>query len=312
MSNSDSSHDHAHDGSHAHGHAPKSFGMAFAIGVTLNLGFVVAETIFGVLSNSTALLADAGHNLGDVLGLLVAWAAVGLSKRAPSRQFTYGLHGSSILAALFNAAFLFVAIGAIGWEAVQRFSNPEPVAGATVMAVAATGILINGATAWLFASGRKGDINIKSAFLHMAADAVVSAGVVVGAFVIIYTRWLWIDPLISVVICGVILWSSWGLLRTSVQMSLNAVPEHIDAAAVRKFLEDRPGVAQIHDLHIWPISTTETALTCHLVIPGGHPGDAFLLQAVHQLKHDFAIGHATFQIEISEGSARELAPESVI
>jgi cobalt-zinc-cadmium efflux system protein len=292
MSNSDSAHGNAHDGSHAHAHAPKSFGMAFAIGVMLNLGFVVAEAVFGVLSNSTALLADAGHNLGDVLGLLVAWAAVGLSKRAPTRQFTYGLRGSS--------------------EALQRFSNPEPVAGVTVMIVAATGILVNGITAWLFASGRKGDINIKSAFLHMAADAVVSAGVVIGAFVIVYTGWLWIDPVISVVICGVILWSTWRLLRSSVQMSLSAVPENIDAAAVRKFLEDRPGVAQIHDLHIWPISTTETALTCHLVIPGGHPGDVFLMRTAHELKHDFAIGHATFQIEISEESACALAPDSVV
>jgi cobalt-zinc-cadmium efflux system protein len=310
MSNAD--HDHTHGGSHAHGQIPKTFGTAFAIGITLNFGFVVLEAIFGVLSNSTALLADAGHNLGDVFGLMVAWAAVGLSKREPTPKFTYGLHGSSILAALFNAVFLFVAVGAIGWEAVQRLSNPEPVAGLTVMAVAGAGILVNGITAWLFASGRRGDINIKGAFLHMAADAVVSAGVVVGAIVIIYTGWLWIDPIISIGICAVILWSTWGLLRSSVQMSLSAVPEHIDGDAIRKFLKDRPGVVEIHDLHIWPISTTETALTCHLVLPSGHPGDAFLMQTAHELKHDFAIGHATLQIETDKKSACSLAPDSVV
>lgn len=207
-------------------------------------------------------MADAGHNLSDVFGLLVAWGASIASKRAPSGRFTYGLRGSSILAALANAIFLLVATGAIGWESVQRFRDPEAVAGVTVMVVAAVGILVNGATALLFASGRKGDINIQGAFLHMAGDAAVSAGVVISAALILWTGWLWLDPGMSLVICAVILWSTWGLLRSSVGMSLNAAPAEIDLGAVRAFLLDRPGVTEMHDLHVWPISTTETAMTC--------------------------------------------------
>ncbi len=209
-----------------------------------------------------ALLADAGHNLSDVFGLLVAWAASIASKRAPSGRFTYGLRGSSILAALANAVFLLVATGAIGWESVQRFRDPEPVAGVTVMVVATIGIFVNGATALLFARGRKGDINIQGAFLHMAGDAAVSAGVVISAALILWTGWLWLDPAMSLVICAVILWSTWGLMQSSVGMSLSAAPAEIDLKAVRAFLLDRPGVSEIHDLHVWPISTTETAMTC--------------------------------------------------
>jgi len=305
-------HDHAHPPGGGHVHAPKTFGKAFALGVALNLGFVIVEAIFGVISNSTALIADAGHNLGDVFGLLVAWVAVGLSGKAPTAQFTWGLRGSSILAALFNAMFLLVAVGAIGWEALLRFANPEPVGGGAVIVVATAGIAINGFTAWLFASGRDADINIRGAFLHMAADAAVSAGVVLGAVVILSTGWLWVDPLSSLLICVVILWSTWDLLRSSVQMALGAVPQGVDAAKVRDFLTTRPGVTQIHDLHIWPISTTETALSCHLVMTGGHPGDAFLLQTAHALQHDFAIGHATLQIEISADNACALAPATVV
>lgn len=305
--------DHHHDhGGAGHVHAPASFGKAFAIGITLNTALVVAEAVYGYLGNSTALMADAGHNLSDVFGLLVAWAASIASKRAPSGRFTYGLRGSSILAALANAVFLLVATGAIGWESVQRFRDPEPVAGITVMVVATIGIFVNGATALLFARGRKGDINIQGAFLHMAGDAAVSAGVVISAALILWTGWLWLDPAMSLVICAVILWSTWGLMRSSVGMSLSAAPAEIDLDAVRAFLLDRPNVTEIHDLHVWPISTTETAMTCHLVIPSGHPGDEFLMECAHLLREFYKIGHATLQIEISEGNACSLAPDSVV
>jgi cobalt-zinc-cadmium efflux system protein len=308
-----SAHDRHDDGhGHSHTHAPKSFGVAFAIGVALNTTFVVVEAIFGIIGNSTALLADAAHNLSDVLGLLVAWAAVGLSRRPPTARFTYGLRGSSILAALFNAMILLVAVGGIGWEALQRIGKPEPLAEMTVIVVALVGIAINGVTAWLFVSGRKDDINIQGAFLHMAADAAVSAGVVIAATIILYTGWLWIDPAVSLGICIVILWGTWGLLKGSMQMSLDAVPAGIDPAAVRSFLQGRPGVAELHDLHVWPMSTTETALTCHLVMPGGHPGDAFILETARELQHRFKIGHATLQIEISMATACLLAPEEVV
>lgn len=309
----DVDHDHRHDhGGAGHVHAPATFGKAFAIGITLNTGLVVAEAVYGYIGNSTALMADAGHNLSDVFGLLVAWAASIASKRAPSGRFTYGLRGSSIVAALLNAVFLLVATGAIGWESIQRFRDPEPVAGYTVMVVAAIGILVNGATALLFARGRKGDINIQGAFLHMAGDAAVSAGVVISAALILWTGRLWLDPAMSLVICAVILWSTWGLLRSSLGMSLSAAPAEIDLDAVRTFLLGRPGVIEIHDLHVWPISTTETAMTCHLVIPSGHPGDEFLMECAHLLQKSHKIGHATLQIEISEGNACSLAPDNVV
>jgi cobalt-zinc-cadmium efflux system protein len=230
---------------------------------------------------------------------VVAWIAVILSKRPPSPRYTYGLRGSSILAALFNAVFLLIAVGAIGWEAVLRLLNPEPVAETTVMIVATIGIAINGFTAWLFASGSKNDLNIRGAYLHMAADAAVSAGVVIAAFVIMFTGWLWLDPVTSLVIVAVIVWGTWGLLRDSTAMSLDAVPSGIDPAAVRQYLERRPGVTGVCDLHIWPMSTTEVALTCHLVMPSGHPGDAFLLQAAHHLNEEFNIQHTTVQIVTS-------------
>lgn len=318
----DHDHDHQHDGGaghddHDHGgaghvHAPASFGKAFAIGISLNTALVVAEAVYGYLGNSTALMADAGHNLSDVFGLLVAWGASVASKLPPSGRFTYGLRGSSILAALANAVFLLVATGAIGWESIQRFSSPEPIAGITVMVVATFGIVVNGVTALLFASGRKGDINIQGAFLHMAGDAAVSAGVVVSAALILWTGWLWLDPAMSLVICAVILVSTWGLLRGSVSMSLSAVPENVDLGAVRSFLTAQPGVAQIHDLHVWPISTTETAMTCHLVMPGGYPGDDFLMDCCQMLKKSYKIGHATLQIEVSESNACALAPDTVV
>lgn len=303
-------HDRAHG--HSHTHAPKSFGLAFAIGVCLNTAFVIVEAIFGVIGNSTALLADAAHNLSDVLGLLVAWAAVGLSRRPPTARFTYGLRGSSILAALFNAMILLVAVGGIGWEAVQRIGQPEPVAEVIVIVVALVGIAINGSTALLFASGRKSDINIQGAFLHMAADAAVSAGVVIAAAIILHTGWLWIDPAVSLVICVVILWGTWGLLKASMQMSLDAVPAGIEPSEVSSFLKARPGVAELHDLHIWPMSTTETALTCHLVMPDGHPGDGFILETARELQRRFKIGHATVQIETDMATACILAPDEVV
>lgn len=309
------SHDHGHEHSHAHGHghvhAPASFGKAFAIGISLNIALVVAEAIYGYLGNSTALLADAGHNLSDVLGLIVAWGASIAAKRAPSGRFTYGLRASTILAALANAVFLLVATGAIGWEAILRLQQPEPVAGVTVMVVAGIGILINGFTAMLFASGRKHDINIEGAYLHMAADAAVSLGVVVSAALIIWTGWLWLDPVTSLVICATILWSTTSLLRGSIDMSMAAAPKGTDLAAVRAFLLARPGVSAIHDLHVWPISTTETALTCHLVMPAGS-GDAFLMETAQMLKTSFRIGHTTLQVETHPDNGCALAPDDVV
>jgi cobalt-zinc-cadmium efflux system protein len=305
--------DHAHGGhGGGHVHAPASFGTAFAVGIALNLTFVAVEFVYGVLANSMALVADAGHNLSDVLSLAIAWIASVLARRPPSSRLTYGLGGSSIVAALFNAVLLLVAVGAIAWEAVLRLLHPEPVASGTVMIVAAVGIVINGATAWLFASGRKGDLNIRGAFLHMVADAAVSAGVVVAAAVILLTGWLWLDPLTSLVVVGLIVWGTWSLLRDSLAMSVSAVPAAIDPQAVRRYLDSRPGVVAVHDLHIWPMSTTETALTAHLVLPGGHPGDEFLMQATSELKRRFGIGHTTLQIEVSAETACRLAPDHVV
>ena len=309
MSHGGHDHEHAHPG---HSHAPASFGTAFAIGIGLNVVFVIVEVLFGLVSNSVALLADAGHNISDVLGLVVAWVASELAKRAPSARYTYGLRGSSILAALFNSMFLLVAVGAIGWEALQRTYHPEPVQGGTVVVVAAVGIFVNGITAWLFASGRKSDLNIRGAYLHMAADAAVSAGVVIAGLVIIYSGWQWLDPAISLVIVVVILAGTWSLLRDTVAMALGAVPPGIDPSAVRNQLRAMPGVTGLHDLHIWPMSTTETALTVHLVMPGGHPGDRFLMEAAAELREHFRIGHATLQIEVSEDTKCALAPDEVV
>jgi cobalt-zinc-cadmium efflux system protein len=309
----DHAHDHdAHDRGHAHDHAPASFGKAFAIGIALNLGFVVIEAVYGLMSNSVSLLADAGHNLSDVLGLGVAWLGSVLAQRAPTARFTYGMRGSSILAALFNAVFLLVTVGGLSWEALRRLGSPEPVAGKTMMAIAAIGIVVNAVTAWLFASGRKDDINLKGAFLHMASDALVSVGVVAAGLLILLTNWLWIDPVVSLVINGVIVWGTWGLLRDSVGMSMAAVPAQIDPAAVRSFLVSQTGVAAVHDLHIWPMSTTENALTCHLVMPKGHPGDAFLHELAGDLAQAFKIVHTTVQIEVDPQMACAQAPDEVV
>ncbi|MDO7843662.1 cation diffusion facilitator family transporter [Sphingomonas immobilis] len=299
----DHGHDHGHShghGGHGHSHAPASFDRAFAIGITLNILFVLAEAGFGFLAQSVALLADAGHNLSDVLGLAVAWGGATLARRAPSKRFTYGFKGSTILAALLNALMLLVALGAIVLEAAQRFTAPAPVAGNIVSIVAAVGIAVNLGTALMFMRGRKHDINIRGAFLHMAGDAAVSAGVVVVGVIILFTGLTWLDPLASIVIAALIFWQTWGLLRESVEMSLAAVPRAIDYDKVGEALAALPGVARIHDLHIWPMSTTETVLTTHLLMPGGHPGDAFLLETQSMLRTRFGIAHATVQVETTE------------
>jgi cobalt-zinc-cadmium efflux system protein len=294
-------------------HPPvKDYGRAFLIGLLLNEAFVVIEVVNGLLGNSVALLSDAGHNFGDVLGLLAAWGASVLAKRPPSERFTYGFGGSTILAALFNAVFLLVTIGALSWEAFQRIGQPEEVSGKIVMIVAAVGIVVNGVTALLFASGRRRDINLRGAFLHMASDAVVSVGVVVVGFVTYVSHWFWLDPIVSLVINAVIVWSTWELLRDSVRMSLAAVPETIELREVRHFLEKQEGVASVHDLHVWPMSTTEVALTCHLVMPSGHPGDAYIRRLCEGLDEQFQIRHATMQIETGEDADCALASAKVV
>lgn len=291
-------HDHDHGAGHAHGHAHgvTNYGRAFAIGIALNIGFVLIEGAAGLASGSLALVADAGHNLSDVLGLLMAWAAYALSKRPATARYTYGLRGSSILAALFNAILLLIACGAIALGAIQRFFEPAPVESGMMMAVAAVGIVINLGTALLFLRGSHDDLNIRGAFLHMAADAAVSAGVVVAGFVVLQTGMLWIDPAISLVIVAVIVAGTWGLFRDSLVMSLQGVPGRIDATAVTARLGELPGVGAVHHVHIWPTSTTEVALTAHLVMPE-RGGDDFLAATAELVRQEFGIGHATFQIE---------------
>lgn len=301
-------HRHGHDhGHHHHGPRVGTPSGAFALAVALNLAFTVIEAVAGVLSGSIALIADAGHNLSDVLALLLAWGAAVLASRPPSARFTYGLKSSSILAAIANAALLWVATGAILVETVRRLVAPGPVDGAVMIGVAAAGIVVNVASALLFARGRKADLNVRAAFVHLIADAAVSAGVVLAGSVVLLTGARWIDPAASLVIALVIAWGSWGLLRDAVRMGLLAVPDGIDETAVRAHLAGTPGVAAVHDLHIWPMSTTETAITAHLVIPAGHPGDAFFRQLRHDLDHRFGIGHPTFQIET--GLEAACAPE---
>ncbi len=290
-------HNHDHTHNHGHGHAPKDFGRAFAIGVVLNSAFVVVEAVFGILSGSMALVADAGHNLSDVLALLIAWGASIAARKPPSGRFTYGLKSSTILAALANATLLLIAIGAILFETLHRLFDPVEPQGWTMIWVAGIGILINTATALLFMRGRKTDINIRGAYLHMAADALVSVGVVIAGAAILLTGIVLIDPLVSLVIVAVIAWGTWGLLKDSLKMGLHAVPDGICEEEVRAYLASLDGVEEVHDLHIWPMSTTETALTAHLIIPQGHPGDAFLHDTAHELEHRFGIDHATLQVE---------------
>ncbi len=304
---------HGHDHHpHKHAHAPQDFRWAFAIGTGLNIALVALQAVYGVIGHSVALLADAGHNLGDVFGLLLAWGAAAAARKAPSSRYTYGFRSTSILAALANAIILLIAVGAIALEAVQRLNAPEPVAANAVMIVAAIGILVNGGTALLFMRGRERDLNIRGAFLHMAADAAISLGVLVAAFLISRTGWMWLDPAVSLVISAIIVRGTWGLLRQSFDLALHAVPPGIDPADVRGHLERLEGVARIHDLHIWAMSTTETALTCHLVMPAGHPGDAFIARAAAMLHEVFGIEHTTLQIECGDAGACALAPDHVV
>ncbi len=282
---------------HNHNHSPSDYNRAFAIGVALNVIYIVVEATYGFLAGSLALLADAGHNLSDVLGLLLAWGANYLVQRKPTQRHTYGWRKSTILAALTNAIILLVAMGGIAWEAVRRFSDPSPVAGKTVIIVAAIGVVINTATALLFLSGRKTDLNIRGAFLHMAADAGVSAGVVLAGVVILATGWPWIDPVVSLTITAIILVGTWGLLRDSFNLALDAVPAGIDPEAVKTYLSDLPGVTGVHDLHIWAMSTSETALTVHLVKPDARDDDTLIEQAGRELHDRFGIEHITIQWE---------------
>ncbi|MBU2032363.1 MAG: cation diffusion facilitator family transporter [Alphaproteobacteria bacterium] len=293
------SHSHQHGAGHGHSHAPADFGNAFLIGIVLNTAFVAVEATYGWLSGSMALIADAGHNLSDVLALMLAWAASVAAKRPATERFTYGYKSSTILAALANAALLLIAVGAILYETVARMADPAPVKGMTMVVIAGIGIVINTGTALLFLRGRADDLNIRGAFLHMAADALVSLGVVIAGLAILWSGALWIDPAVSLVIVLVIAWGTWSLLKDSLKMSLQAVPPGISESAVRGYLAGLPGVEAVHDLHIWPMSTTETALTAHLVMPGGHPGDAFLSEIAGELEHHHRIGHATVQVEIS-------------
>jgi cobalt-zinc-cadmium efflux system protein len=298
-----SHHDHDHDHGHSHAHldhrgAPGgAVDMRIALAVALNLAFVAIEIVYGLNSNSIALIADAGHNFGDVLGLLLAWGAMALARRPAGGRFTYGLGRSSVLAALANSVLLFIACGAIAWESLGRIMAPLAVAGVTVMWVAGAGILINGISAYLLHAGNKDDMNMRAAFLHMVADAAVSAGVVAAGFVIQATGLLWIDPAVSLAVILVILYGSWGLLRDSVHLSLDGVPASVNSAAVRDYLAGHSGVAGVHDLHIWALSTTNVALTAHIIVPGGDPEGALLEDLTAALKRRFRIDHATLQIE---------------
>lgn len=290
-------HNHC-DHSHGHHHHGDPGSRAFAIAIALNTVFVVIEIFYGLIAHSTALIADAGHNLADVMGLLLAGGAAILARRAPSGRYTYGLRSTSILAALANAMFLMIACGAVAWEAVLRLAEPPVVAGLTVIVVAGIGIAINGLSAWLFMSGSKGDLNMRGAYLHMAADAAVSLGVVVAGVMMLFTGWFWLDSVMSLVIVAVIVMSTWGLLREAAKLALSAVPANIDLSAVADYLRSCPGVSDIHDLHIWGMSTTESAMTVHLVMPDGYPGDEFMDDISGTLRVKFTIHHSTLQVEL--------------
>jgi cobalt-zinc-cadmium efflux system protein len=293
-----------------HNHHVFDYNRAFAIGILLNLGFLIIETIYGVLADSLALIADAGHNLTDVLSLLLAWAASRLARRKPTERHTYGLRRATILAPLFSAIVLFMVMGGMGWEAVVRLGHPAKVETETMIVVALIGVIVNGATAMLFMRNQKLDLNIKAAYIHMIADAAVSIGVCLGGVAIVFTGKLWVDPVISLVIVAVILHSSWTLLFDSLHLAMDAVPGSIDPLKVRNYLLSLPGVASLHDLHIWGMSTTEAALTAHLVIPKVQPDDQLLHRIAHELHERFGIGHATIQIETGIHDAEcVLAPE---
>jgi cobalt-zinc-cadmium efflux system protein len=304
-------HGHGRHGHGHHGHVPKDFGGAFALGIFLNAGFVAVEAAVGIVSGSLALLADAGHNAADVLALILAWGATVLARRRPGARHTYGLGKATIMASVTNGVLLVAAVGAIGWEAVQRISSPSPVAAGPVLITAAIGVVINTLTALLFLRGQH-DLNVRGAFLHMIADAAVSAAVVVSAGLMLLTGGLqWLDPVLSLVIVAVILSGAWGLLRDSAAMAMDAAPPGIDVAEVRAWLAARPGVTEVHDLHVWSLSTTRTALTAHLVRPEGGSSDAFLAETAHGLEETFGIDHATLQVETGDLDC-ELAPDEVV
>jgi len=307
-------HVHANDHGHVHHHhAPASFGLAFAVGISLNGAYVVAEVVFGILSNSLALIADAGHNLGDVLSLLVAWVASRLARRLPTERYTYGLRSSSILAALSNAIVLLLVTGGVSWAAVQKLLAPSPTDGVAMMSVAAVGVAINAITALMFASGRKDDLNLRAAFAHMASDALVALGVVVSGGLILVTGWAWLDPVVSLGIGATIVVGTWSLMRESLDLALQATPRSVNRTAVLDYLQNLPGVREVHDLHIWGMSTTETALTAHLVRPGMSLDDSLLARACADLRARFSVHHATLQIEAGgEDHPCELAPHDVV
>lgn len=295
------SHDHhSHSHSHNHHHGPKNYNLAFAIGISLNIIFVLIEGLYGYFANSLALIADAGHNLSDVAGLVVAWVAFWLSTKKPTANFTFGMRKSSILSALFNAVFLLIAVGIILWEAIHRIVSPNTVEARTVMIVAGIGIVINTLTAFLFFRDKNDDINIRGAYLHMVADALISLGVVISALIISYTSWTWIDPLVSIIISLVIIYGTWGLLKDSIRLSMDAVPAGIDPVAVKKYLAELPNVREIHDLHIWAMSTTETALSVHITMNTNQADNSMLSDISTHLKHQFKIDHPTIQIELYE------------
>jgi cobalt-zinc-cadmium efflux system protein len=302
--------DHNH-ADHGHSHLSTSNNTAFAVGVVLNLGFVGVEAGYGIAANSLALLSDAAHNLSDVFGLLIAWGAIYLGNSLPTKRRTYGLRRSSILAALVNAIVLLVVVGGIAWEAAGRFGQPEAVQGSTVIWVAAIGVVINTISALLFMAGGKKDLNVRGAFLHMGADAAVSVAVVLTGLGIYATGWNWLDPAISFAICGVIVWGTWGLLRESLNLAMDAVPAGIDSHAVEAYLAGLPGVRAVHDLHIWGMSTTEAALTAHLVMPVPPVDDDFLGGVCHELRRRFEIGHVTIQVERGDFACHQ-APANVV
>lgn len=308
--NHDHNHSHDHDHGHHHHHEVKNFNKIFFIGISLNTIFVIVEVLYGVWSNSLALIADAGHNLSDVFGLALAWLAFWFSKKKPSEKFTYGYRRSSILSALANAMLLLIAVGAIAWEALRRFQSISEVQSQTVMLVSFIGILINGFTAYLFMADQKHDLNLKGAYLHMLADALISAGVLISGFIIFKTQADWIDPLISIVISLIIVYGTWSMLTHSFRLALDAVPENINYSSVKKYFTEIKGIEQVHDLHIWALSTTETALTVHLILPLQLHGDAFLARIHQDLKTQFKINHATIQLEVGDVSIFDCALKS--
>jgi cobalt-zinc-cadmium efflux system protein len=303
---------HSHTG-HGHSHGAPASGRAFGIGAAINLGFVVFEIILGLRANSLALLADAGHNFVDVIGLILAWGAIKLASHAPTMRFTYGLRGTTILASLANSVLLLLATGAIAWEAIERLGNPPPVQGALVMYVALAGIAVNGGSALLFLHGRHEDLNARAAFLHLLGDALIALSVMLSGLIVMKTGLLWLDPVIALAVSAVIVYGAWSVLRDSAELALHAVPRGIDASAVRAWLIQQSGVAEVHDLHIWAMSTRETALTAHLVMPQGYPGDDFLQELGQHLERRFGICHVTLQTETGSGSTPcTLAPEHVV